>query len=76
MVRLFPLPEVQRYGHLCYVASTPDEFVTAIERALAQTGPVARGARSAVMRGETWAARVAEVTRTIDSIAERKRTTR
>ena len=70
------VPEVQRYAHLCHVASTPDEFVAAIERALAQTGPVARGSRSAVMRGETWAARVAEVTRTIDGIAERKRTTR
>lgn len=67
------VPEVQRYAHLAHVATTPDEFVAAIERALAQAGPVARGARSAAMRGETWAARVAEVTRTIDEVSQRKR---
>jgi glycosyltransferase involved in cell wall biosynthesis len=67
------VPEVQRYGHLCHVASSPDEFVAALERALAQSGPVARGSRSAAMRSETWSARVEQVARTIDDVAQRKR---
>ncbi|MBX3159298.1 MAG: glycosyltransferase [Deltaproteobacteria bacterium] len=67
------VPEVQRYAHLCHVAGSPDEFVAALERALAQGGPAARGARSAAMKTETWSARVDQVARTIDEIGQRKR---
>lgn len=67
-----PVPEVKRYAEMCAIAATPDEFVAAIERALTETSPAARGARSRAMKNETWAARVADVTRTVDQIAEKK----
>jgi hypothetical protein len=60
-----PVPEVARYTH---VAANATEFIAAIERALTETGPAARAARSAKMKMETWSARVAEVTRTVDSL--------
>lgn len=66
------VPEVQRYANLCTIASTSEEMVAAIERALATDSPEARRARSARMVTETWAARVAQVSRTVDEIAERK----
>jgi glycosyltransferase involved in cell wall biosynthesis len=66
------VPEVMRYANLCEIATTPDDFIAAIERVLADTTPAARSARSAAMTKETWAARVAEVTRTVDQIAQRK----
>jgi glycosyltransferase involved in cell wall biosynthesis len=66
------VPEVKRYANMCAIAETPDQFVAAIERALQETGPAARGARSTAMENETWAARVADVTRTVDQIAQRK----
>lgn len=67
-----PVPEVKRYAQMCSIASTPDEFVGAIEGALKESGPAARGARSRAMQNETWAARVADVTRTVDQIAAKK----
>lgn len=67
------VPEVMRYASLCEIATTPDEFVAATERVLATATPAARVARSAAMANETWAARVAEVTRTVEQIAQRKR---
>ena len=67
------VPEVKRYASMCAIASTPDEFIAAIEKALAQTTPSARGARSQAMKNETWAARVADVSRTIETIAQRKK---
>jgi glycosyltransferase involved in cell wall biosynthesis len=67
------VPEVVRYAHACRVASTPDEFVAAIDRALGEGSPEARRARSDAMKSETWAARVAQVAQTIDEISARKR---
>jgi hypothetical protein len=67
-----PVPEVVRYAHMCRIAATPDEFVAAIDAALAEATPAARRARSDAMTQETWSARVAEVTRTIAEIAQRK----
>lgn len=63
-----PVPEVTRFPGLARVASTPDEFVTAIEQALRETGPDARAKRSQAMQSETWAARVASVAQTIDEM--------
>lgn len=67
-----PVPEVMRYAHAAHVAHTPDELVGAIERALGEGGPEARRARSAAMTSETWAARVADVTRAIDRLSREK----
>ncbi len=62
------VPEVKRYPSMCEIATTPDEFVAAIERSLVDTSLATRTARSAAMQHETWAARVAAVTRTIDRL--------
>jgi glycosyltransferase involved in cell wall biosynthesis len=67
-----PVPEVVRHAHLCRIADGPEAFVTALDAALAEAGPAARRARSDAMVQETWSARVAEVTRKIDEIAQRK----
>ena len=67
-----PVPEVVRYAHLCRIAATPDDFVAALDASLAEATPAARRARSAAMAQETWAARVADVARTIAEIAQRK----
>lgn len=66
------VPEVMRYPELCEIATTPDAMVTAIERALEKGSPEARRARSAAMVNETWAARVDQVSRTVEEIAQRK----
>jgi glycosyltransferase involved in cell wall biosynthesis len=67
-----PVPEVVRYAHLCEIAEGGDAFVAAIDRALADGSAASRAARSAAMRSETWSARVADVVKTIDDIAQRK----
>jgi glycosyltransferase involved in cell wall biosynthesis len=66
------VPEVTRYPDLVQVASTPDEWVAAIERALANNSTEARAARTAAMKTETWSARVAQVAQTIDEISQFK----
>ena len=68
-----PVPEVSRYAQHVHVAADGPGFVTAIERALGETGDAARAARSALMKVETWSARVAEVTRTVDALPRRAR---
>jgi glycosyltransferase involved in cell wall biosynthesis len=68
-----PVPEVARYAGNVHVAADGPAFVAAIERALGEAGPAARATRSAMMKLETWSARVAEVTRTVDSLSQRKR---
>jgi glycosyltransferase involved in cell wall biosynthesis len=67
-----PVPEVVRYSHMCRIAATPEAFVAAVDAALAEATPAARRARSDAMTKETWSARVADVTRTIAEIAQRK----
>jgi glycosyltransferase involved in cell wall biosynthesis len=67
-----PVPEVTRLSHLARVARTKDDFISAIECALGESSPAARGSRSLAMRDETWSARVAQVARTVDEISERK----
>jgi glycosyltransferase involved in cell wall biosynthesis len=67
-----PVPEVVRFGERCRVAATPEAFVAALDAAVAEASPAARRARSDTMAQDTWAARVATVTRTIDEIAKRK----
>ena len=59
-----PVPEVARYAPHVHVAADAPGFVAAIERALGETEGAA--ARSALMTTETWAARVAQVTRTLE----------
>ena len=67
-----PVPEVVRHAHLCRVAGTPDAFLAALYAALAEASPDARRKRSDAMTHETWSARVAAVTRTVDELARNK----
>jgi glycosyltransferase involved in cell wall biosynthesis len=66
------VPEVMRYGQWCSVAGDRDDFVAAIEAALAGDSPERRAERSRTMESETWQARVAEVARVVDEVAARK----
>lgn len=61
-----PVPEVEKFPEFARIARTPDEFITAVEQSLRD--PVPRAQRSAAMRSETWAARVANVVATIDDV--------
>ncbi len=71
-----PTPETRRYEPLCNVAPDLETIVASIDRELGAgrggAGLAARGARSLAMKHETWAARVAEVMRTVDDISHRK----
>jgi len=67
------VPEVERYAHLAQIADDAEGFVDAIEHALATDSPELRKKRSDAMAAETWPARVADVARTIDHVASRKR---
>ncbi|HEX8108760.1 MAG TPA: glycosyltransferase, partial [Kofleriaceae bacterium] len=66
-----PLHEVVRYAHLCRVAGTPEAFVAALDEAIAEADPATRRGRSHAMAKETWSARVAEVMRILDEMAQR-----
>jgi glycosyltransferase involved in cell wall biosynthesis len=67
------VPEVVRYGERCAIADTAPDFVKAIEAALGAGSRPARQARAAAMANESWAARVAEVARNVETIAAAKR---
>ncbi len=67
------VPEVRRYAHSCAIAETGDEYVAAIERALAEDSAAKRRARSASMAVETWPNRVASITDIVDGAAKTKR---
>lgn len=66
------VPEVVRYGDRCAIADTAPDFARAIEAALDKDSPEARRQRAAAMTNESWSARVAEVARTIDTIAAKR----
>jgi glycosyltransferase involved in cell wall biosynthesis len=66
------MPEVQPYAHLCHIADTGDQMVAAIERALTEGSKQERVARSALMKTETWQARVAAIMRVIDRLEARE----
>jgi hypothetical protein len=65
-----PVHEVVRYAHLCRVAGTPEAFVAALDDAIAEADPATRRGRSSAMAKETWSARVAEVMRILDEMAQ------
>jgi len=72
-----PVPEVKRYANLCRVAATRGEFLAALEQEIERArdgGTLARAARSAAMKSESWSARVADVMRTIDNVSKGKHT--
>ena len=60
-----PLPEVARYQHLVHLADGPDEFMREIEAALRNTSDTAAHRRIEAMQGESWEARVTELSTVI-----------
>ncbi|AKU98440.1 Glycosyltransferase SypN [Labilithrix luteola] len=67
------VPEVRRYAHCCAIAETGDEYVAAIERALAEDSAAKRRERSTSMAAETWPNRVASIAHIVDGAAKTKR---
>jgi glycosyltransferase involved in cell wall biosynthesis len=49
-----PLPECGYYRDHCHIASSPPEFLAAVERAVAEDSPDGRRQRSEAMESETW----------------------
>jgi glycosyltransferase involved in cell wall biosynthesis len=60
-------PETSRFRNVLYLADTPEEFLQAIEQALAESDPSLRAARMNAVSAFTWDARVRETV----SIVER-----
>ncbi|HEY7517076.1 MAG TPA: glycosyltransferase [Methylomirabilota bacterium] len=60
------LPEVRKYAGLARLATGVDEFVAAIEAALADRGETAARSRLAAMAHESWEARVEQISELID----------
>jgi glycosyltransferase involved in cell wall biosynthesis len=56
-----PMPEVKRFAHCVALASTPEEFLREIERALSEDDDDKRLERRREVSGMTWDARVTEV---------------
>jgi glycosyltransferase involved in cell wall biosynthesis len=67
------VPEVRRYPQWCSVGDDPEGVRVAIEQALREDTPDKRAARSRAMESETWQARVAEIERIVEDIANQKR---
>jgi glycosyltransferase involved in cell wall biosynthesis len=61
-----PLPAADRYHHLCYPASSHDEFVRQIERALDRSDLTLAAERRRVARDHDWRNQVASATRIVE----------
>jgi glycosyltransferase involved in cell wall biosynthesis len=66
------LPEVRGYSDDVQVASTPDEFLAACDRAVAADDPQARRRRSEAMSHESWENKVAELGRRVEGARARR----
>ncbi len=60
-----PMPELNRFAHCIELASTPEEFLQALERALSSDDEPKRLARRREVAGMSWDARVEEVLRIV-----------
>jgi peptidoglycan/xylan/chitin deacetylase (PgdA/CDA1 family)/glycosyltransferase involved in cell wall biosynthesis len=67
-----PVPEVERYGHLCTVARDFAAFERGVADAIASDSPERRRARSLAMRAETWERKVAQVEERVLEVQGRK----
>jgi O-antigen biosynthesis protein len=56
-----PLPEVQEFNDLVYVASTPDQFVSQMEAAMDENDLSTAVGRRVVAERESWTARCAAI---------------
>lgn len=67
-----PLPEVTHYKE-CYLGDTPEAYLAAVERALAEDSPARRRARSDAMKAETWERKVGDLGDRVLEVRRRKR---
>ena len=67
------LPEVRQYGKHCLIAETYEEFERDIEMILATDTPQARRERSEAMAWETWENKVADLSRKVERVQDRKK---
>jgi hypothetical protein len=56
-----PLPEAERFGEAIRFAETPEEFASACDAAAAGESPDRRRAISKLVEGESWRAKVEEL---------------
>jgi glycosyltransferase involved in cell wall biosynthesis len=68
-----PLPEVSRYGNLVETADTPEEFVAAIERAMASNVQGQAEKRILLARGNSWDVRAEEFSHHIEEFLKSRR---
>jgi glycosyltransferase involved in cell wall biosynthesis len=66
------LPDFEPLAHLAGLVSTPDEFIAALEDAIAHDTPQKRQARMAEAQNHSWETRFAQIDRLIEEALERK----
>ena len=64
-----PLPELKRFASMIELGATPTGFVAACERALSTNDELSRWRRRAAMSGESWEARVSQISTLASSSA-------
>jgi glycosyltransferase involved in cell wall biosynthesis len=67
-----PNAEIRRFADHVYLADTREEFLNAVERALAEDSDARRRARMAAVAGLTWDARFHDVIRIVGRELNRK----
>jgi glycosyltransferase involved in cell wall biosynthesis len=67
-----PLPEVMHHAEHASIAKEPQEFVAALERAVAEDTPALRRRRSERMRKEAWEHKVAEIGDQVNRVLARR----
>ena len=63
------LPEVEAFGDLVYLASTPAEFAAQVRRALEEDDPARRARRMEVAKEHTWTARASAIAAALEHMS-------
>ena len=67
------LPEIDPYREVVYLAEDDDDFIRGVEKALEQTGSEWIKKRQKAVEGETWLAKVEEISNLIEAIPDRNK---
>ena len=67
------LPDFEPFAHLAGIVTTPEEFVTALEDAIAYDTLDKRQARMAEAQNHSWEVRFTQIDRLIEEALERKK---
>jgi glycosyltransferase involved in cell wall biosynthesis len=62
------LPEAHQYDRWCWIAADAEEFASGLDAAIGEDSPELRRERSQAMQGESWQARVADISRIVDEV--------